>query len=671
MKLIAGNLYTVTEAATAPETIICVRHDDGDPFVIQRVARSVTTTSTATITDDGVTLSALDLERILMERMRGKPIRMQNNFHMDEEIIQQQQQETERKVFYRPRRDLSFLKCSGMALFHNLRTILALSEDNQSPHVKINCYQAEYQRRNEIIDNVCHSDDNPQHRQRPRFQRQRGPHSDWKRTPFIEKDVHNYDETNNKLTNMRWIDLRWIEDKCNNEEYYGDDKDTREDENKKNTDSTRPFLSTEAGAVQLLRSILTPSHDASPWVDNSSDPDSLPDIVVLVLKDGSNDNNQKDQASFSLLKDFRVSDVAPSWFMHCYAHMEYLEASSWDLFFPNNNNNDTNNDRDTSSKCSTTSPASLMIYKQLSHRQTHYISNPYGDRIGNYGTLRKTTKIPSKGFLWEEYEENEDDSDSHHQEQNDGVDNNKTTPVNHRHYRLVSPPYLNLEEEYPKHVFAKLFSKDAIRIFTEDALSVPQWIPWPESAHYKTSSQGNERPWTVFPLCHCFPANEPDNFTWVPATKAHVPRTCHLLDEALRCCDGGNDDRSSNQSSYLRTALFSQLDPGSVLEEHTGWADLANHVLRLHIPLVIPNNDIDNNDDLCGTWVDGCVQTHAVGRPLLFDDSKIHRAFNYSDRNRIVLIVDLVRPKSLPSGTAKSGHTEELDAFIEQMNIPK
>lgn len=117
--------------------------------------------------------------------------------------------------------------------------------------------------------------------------------------------------------------------------------------------------------------------------------------------------------------------------------------------------------------------------------------------------------------------------------------------------------------------------------------------------------------------------------------------------------------------------LFSQLDPGSVLEEHTGWADLANHVLRLHIPLVIPNNDIDNNDDLCGTWVDGCVQTHAVGRPLLFDDSKIHRAFNYSDRNRIVLIVDLVRPKSLPSGTAKSGHTEELDAFIEQMNIPK
>ena len=109
---------------------------------------------------------------------------------------------------------------------------------------------------------------------------------------------------------------------------------------------------------------------------------------------------------------------------------------------------------------------------------------------------------------------------------------------------------------------------------------------------------------------------------------------------------------------------------------------LANHVLRLHIPLVVPNNininddnDGDGNgicgDGLCGTWVDGCVETHAMGRPLLFDDSKIHRAFNYSDGNRIVLIVDLARPERLPLGTAKSGHTEELDAFIQQMNIPK
>mmetsp|Transcript_23619 Transcript_23619/g.65539 ORF Transcript_23619/g.65539 Transcript_23619/m.65539 type:complete len:265 (-) Transcript_23619:1259-2053(-) len=239
------------------------------------------------------------------------------------------------------------------------------------------------------------------------------------------------------------------------------------------------------------------------------------------------------------------------------------------------------------------------------------------------------------------------------------------TDTKNGRFRLVSPPYLDLDEEYPgANLFAKLFSKETLKIFTEDALSVPQWTPWPETAHYRVSSFGNDKPWTVFPLCHCFPATDPEKFTWVPATKAFVPRTCQLLEEILGCGDG---------QSYLRTALFSQLAPRSVLEEHTGWSDLANHVLRLHIPLIVPNpsNPNDENDDLCGTWVDGCVETHAVGRPLMFDDSKIHRAFNYSDENRIVLIVDLARPVRLPLGTSKSGHTEELDAFIQRMSIPK
>jgi Aspartyl/Asparaginyl beta-hydroxylase len=61
------------------------------------------------------------------------------------------------------------------------------------------------------------------------------------------------------------------------------------------------------------------------------------------------------------------------------------------------------------------------------------------------------------------------------------------------------------------------------------------------------------------------------------------------------------------------------------------------------------------------------VETHSVGRPLCFDDSKIHRAFNYSKSPRIVLILDLVRPSYLPLGTATGGHSDELDNFIAQM----
>jgi hypothetical protein len=651
-----------------PNTIICVRHDDGDPFVLRKV--QVGSPTDDDDDEDATLINAFDLERILMERVIGKPIQVEtqqtcnshsysdnvdNDYQSDDEdtLLQRKQ------LFYRPRRDVAFLKCTGMVPSYNLKTILALSEDNQSPNVKIDCYQSDCDDLPQLI----------QQQQRPQLL-QRGPHSDWKRNEHGET-TPNYDEKT-PITSMSWMDLRQIQD----------------------NDPHHPLLSSEAGVVELLRSILTPSHDASPWVNNnnnnnnnnnennlsdSDDDDSLlPDIVVLVLKDGSanenddNDNDQKAAAAakttFSLLKDFRVSDVAPSWFLHCYTHLNDLESSSEDLFFSKDSTTINKDSNDTTSA----SPASLLIYKKLSNRQTYHITNPElvvpGHNNKSCARDDITTTIVSKGCLWEEYEEkkeeNENNDTHHYQEKKDSVVDN-----NIRQYRLVSPPYLNLEEEYTNRVMSKLFSEDAIRIFTEDALSVPLWTPWPESAHYKTSSLGNEKPWTVFPLCHCFPANEPDNFTWVNATKVHVPRTCSLLEDALRCCDDGEGESSSGRS-YLRTALFSQLAPGSVLEEHTGWADLANHVLRLHIPLIVPTNNSGSNDDLCGTWVDGCVETHAVGRPLLFDDSKIHRAFNYSDGNRIVLIVDIARPERLPLGTAESGHTDELDAFIEQMNIP-
>lgn len=99
-----------------------------------------------------------------------------------------------------------------------------------------------------------------------------------------------------------------------------------------------------------------------------------------------------------------------------------------------------------------------------------------------------------------------------------------------------------------------------------------------------------------------------------------------------------------------------------MLGAHTGWEDLANHVLRIHIPLIVPPGEY------CGTWVEGEVQTHKEGEIIVFDDSKVHRAFNHSNKERLVLIIDLERPKELPEGTAVGGHTEELDAFINRFN---
>ena len=58
---------------------------------------------------------------------------------------------------------------------------------------------------------------------------------------------------------------------------------------------------------------------------------------------------------------------------------------------------------------------------------------------------------------------------------------------------------------------------------------------------------------------------------------------------------------------------------------------------------------------------------HREGEIIVFDDSKIHGAFNDSPTDfRVVLIVDMERPPGMPLGTAKGGHTDELDSFVSQ-----
>lgn len=75
-----------------------------------------------------------------------------------------------------------------------------------------------------------------------------------------------------------------------------------------------------------------------------------------------------------------------------------------------------------------------------------------------------------------------------------------------------------------------------------------------------------------------------------------------------------------------------------------------------------------------------------LGEIIVFDDSKIHKAFNVpidslhdevsSDESndtecsmdRIVLIVDLLRPPELPLGAATGNHTQELDNLISLFN---
>jgi beta-hydroxylase len=91
----------------------------------------------------------------------------------------------------------------------------------------------------------------------------------------------------------------------------------------------------------------------------------------------------------------------------------------------------------------------------------------------------------------------------------------------------------------------------------------------------------------------------------------------------------------------LKTAMFSIFEPGKHLPPHRG---PYNGVLRLHLGVIVPEPRdkiaIRVKDQICH-W--------SEGRVLIFDDAYEHEAWNHSDKTRVVLFVDFVKPLRFPA----------------------
>jgi Aspartyl/Asparaginyl beta-hydroxylase len=172
--------------------------------------------------------------------------------------------------------------------------------------------------------------------------------------------------------------------------------------------------------------------------------------------------------------------------------------------------------------------------------------------------------------------------------------------------------------------------------------------------------------WRVLPFVYTFPGNDPSKSAWVES----AAKACPFTESLLRKIPG------------IRTALFSKMGPQTELTPHQGWADLSNHVLRIHLPLYVPALPqpegsgrrllSDEERQCCGLQVEGSaaapggVRYHKMGDFIVFDDSKMHMAFNrHPTESRYVLIFDLQRPEGLPLGDATGAMTGELEGLIE------
>lgn len=154
------------------------------------------------------------------------------------------------------------------------------------------------------------------------------------------------------------------------------------------------------------------------------------------------------------------------------------------------------------------------------------------------------------------------------------------------------------------------------------------WIEWPEKELY-----GNDG-WNIIPI---YGFN-----IWNKKFMRLCPETTKFL----------------RSIPTLRTALFSKLKANTRLEEHQGWAKLANYVLRCHYPLIVPK------DGECYMMVEGEKRLHKEREWLIFDDSKKHYAVNDTDDDRYILLIDVGRPDNIPKGKSKINNTYKLDKLI-------
>ncbi len=91
----------------------------------------------------------------------------------------------------------------------------------------------------------------------------------------------------------------------------------------------------------------------------------------------------------------------------------------------------------------------------------------------------------------------------------------------------------------------------------------------------------------------------------------------------------------------LKTAMFSIFEPGKHLPAHRG---PYNGILRLHLGLIVPEQS-----DRLAIRVDHEVSQWHEGKALVFDDAYEHEAWNHTDKTRVVLFLDFVKPLRFPA----------------------
>ena len=155
-----------------------------------------------------------------------------------------------------------------------------------------------------------------------------------------------------------------------------------------------------------------------------------------------------------------------------------------------------------------------------------------------------------------------------------------------------------------------------------------EWIEWPEKHLYE-----KKKGWLTIPIY---------GFNYWSKQSLYFPNLVKIL----------------KQIKNIKLVTFSKLKSGVKLNPHHGWAFHSNYVIRNHYGITVPPNK-------CAIIVEDDTRYHQRHKWLSFDDSKEHSAYNMSDSDRIVLIIDMERPDYIKLGISESEDSDELRDFIK------
>lgn len=199
--------------------------------------------------------------------------------------------------------------------------------------------------------------------------------------------------------------------------------------------------------------------------------------------------------------------------------------------------------------------------------------------------------------------------------------------------RLLEKNYYEIDETFPVlnniHNNLDIFQSEVNNI-VDDTL----WLDWVEKNLYN-------KDWKIFPLC---------GFNiWVEDNCKKCPELTKFL----------------KSIPNLKVAILSKLKAGTKLNEHRGWGNHSNHVLRCHFGFKIPKKCYisvgakDTNNNIIRE-----VKKYKKNKWIIFDDSRHHFTWNFGDDDRIVLILDIERPQNVKVGNSEVGDTKELTELI-------